>query len=149
MGKRVLLLQQEAVGIVFRPRGKKEAIVVRVAGPNLPEDAKMVGFCYAPVLRAIGIVLESAEWPNLVASGNDGNHVGGVLVLPNAEQAIHVVTMDEPAKTYPWCAIAGYDDPPPQTDSNPLKDSASDGHAPQDAAHAQGSAPVSAEQGDG
>lgn len=111
MGKRVLLLRQVAVGHIFQPRGRAAALVVRVAGPNIPEDANMVSFAYLPHAAAVGIVLESEAWTDLVLAGNAQNTVNGIPILSNESIAGHVpmTVMPDPAKTFPACAIPGYD----------------------------------------
>lgn len=111
MGKRVVLLRQDAIGQIFAPRGKREALVVRLAGPNLPEDARMVSFAYVPQLAAIGIVLESAAWSDLALAGEKMDSLAGIPILPQAQMAGHfpMTVMPDPATTFPACAIAGYD----------------------------------------
>lgn len=113
MGKRILMVKQEAMAVVFAPRGKAEGLLVRVAGPDIPDDCQMVSFAYIPPAKAIGIVLESAKWSELLTPGQD--NVNGIAVLPfdRVPMNFHLLKVENPALNCPDGAIAGYDDPQP------------------------------------
>lgn len=117
MGKRVLLLQESAMAVLFRPRGKSAAIMLRLAGPTVPEDAKIRSAGFIPALKAFGLVLESAEWSDLVLT--TGQKVNGIPAFTEAEalQAIKFVIVDNPAQVVPEAAIEGYDDLYPVADA--------------------------------
>lgn len=110
MAKRVLLLQNRALAVLFKPRGTAEGVLVRVAGPTMPVDAKILGAGLIPDLNAFGLILESPAWPDLLLPGE--RQVNGMTVLPSevAEKGIHFTIVNEPAATFPLCAIEGYDE---------------------------------------
>lgn len=109
MGKRIMLLKQEAIGILFAPRGKNEALIVRIAGPDIPDNAKMTGFSYMPEKAAVGLVLESPDWSDLVVAGSRESAINGIPLLNNVAKNFKLVRLPLPATIYPPCAIDGYD----------------------------------------
>ena len=109
MGKRMLIIRQESIGIIFAPRGKKEAVILRVAGAEIPDDAKLVNFAYMPNIRGVGLVLESPSWSDLIAAG--ANTINGILPLENADRNFWLHVWPDPGHTIH--NIEGYDEPLP------------------------------------
>ena len=109
MARRILLLTTRAVGVLFACRGKHEALLVRVAGPDLPADVKTVGAGFVPELSAFGVILESDSWTDLALP--NAKRVNNILVLEQdvAERSIHFTVVPDPVQHYPACAIKGYD----------------------------------------
>lgn len=109
MGRRVILLKQEAIQALFAPRGRDAAAVIRVAGVNVPEDAKTIGVGFLPQLKAFAIILDSAKWSQFTAVPAN-QLINGVQLLEDSEKAIHLWIIDKPAWVCPACEIPGYDE---------------------------------------
>jgi hypothetical protein len=107
MGKRVLLVKKELLPRLFKARGRKEAVILRVCGPDFPDDAKLLQFGWFPPLQAIALVYESPGWSDLVAAGS--TMINGVAVL-TSQTDVNVTLLADPAAAFPACAIPGYDE---------------------------------------
>ncbi len=109
MGLRILLIKDQTFALMLQPRGKLEALILRVAGPDIPEDAKTVNFTFIAKSHCFGIVLESPQWSDIVEAGATAETVNGIRQLPNAKRNFHLVSFAAPAVSFPPCGIEGYD----------------------------------------
>jgi hypothetical protein len=91
MGKRILLLKQDAIGHIFAPRGLNEALVISLCGPNIPEGTKAAGMLLFPRQSAVGIVLEHESWSDFVTPGTP--EAGGIQLLPDPSDHFHTMVV--------------------------------------------------------
>jgi hypothetical protein len=143
MGKRALLLKKEAVGLVFEPRGREQALLIRIAGPDIPPLAKVASFAYVPQLGAVALILESAGWSDLATATNQ---INGVPFIENGAGNVHLTLVDRPAEAIPDCRIDGYDDSPPPEESREAITGAMNAPGDQEGSPARPAAALPAEQ---
>jgi len=107
MGKRAFLINDQTLTEIFQNRGPGWGAMVRIAGEQMPADAKLSGLMYVAPIKAFALIYESPTWSELVVPGQRGNNINGIPVVDNAK--VVWLFLIPHGSTVPGCGIPGID----------------------------------------